>query len=121
MPTKKSAFKVLLPSPATGQPTLPIPKFVSIAGHKLPVNLVSKAVLEGDQGEWDHNEYVIRIAKDLPLHLQWSTLYHEMTHATLYLTGWSDTLERKDVNEEGMVLAFEHFLVPAILALKPTK
>lgn len=81
------------------------------------IRIVEEAGME-DFGEFFLYARTIKIKKEMPDDMKWETLFHELIHAAIGLSGISDTLESwGDSIEEGIVVAIEHGL-GEILELK---
>lgn len=90
-----------------------LPGSVTILGEtfvvracKLPKNL---------QGDCDIGKREVRIKESLPPHLQYQTLWHEMVHAALGISGVAEMLATAEGDcrmEEAVVVALEHALFP---------
>lgn len=89
-----------------------LPKHVMICGVKILIKQVKKS--NGLYGHFDPATKAIYINLTLcdSEEEQRLTLFHEMCHAVLHLTGQSFTINNEDV-EEGIVRALEH-LLPAV-------
>lgn len=76
-----------------------MPKYVMIMGRKIPVKLVDQDVLdemiEGSIGLYDCHTRCIYINKTLPKHIQKYTLYHELGHVIMDLTGLDQVIHRQ--------------------------
>lgn len=100
----------------TNRNRLNIPRKISVMGWPVTIKLVTKKDLsEGDEnvyGDWNEELNEIRLATDVTDAMMISTLYHEILHACLYYTGWSNILT--DSAEEGLVMALEHAYLPTI-------
>ncbi len=91
-----------------------LPKSVMILGHKIPV--VVKDLGSGLHGQsfWqdiDDKGPLIEINSRIQDQAQADrTLFHEMTHIVLGITGWAAKLSKEDSDdseEEGIVVALE--------------
>ena len=83
-------------------------KFV-VRACKLPKNL---------QGDCDIGKREIRIKESLSPKLQYQTLWHEMIHAALGISGVAEMLATAEGDcrmEEAVVVALEHALFPYCL------
>lgn len=80
-----------------------LPKAVGVFGHAFEVELVPSL---GDHGRFEPDDGVIFINKDISADEQWSTLFHEMLHAALFLGGLSEVLGGQ--LEEGVVRCIEN-------------
>lgn len=98
------------------------PALVTVLGETFKIKykpMISKSDTgEGDYGQMVFDERVIYIDDQLKgRHLE-STLFHEMIHAALAVSGHTFLLSEKE--EESLVRALEHALMPNI-ALKILK
>jgi hypothetical protein len=94
-----------------------LPEFVIILGCKFSVSDV--VLSDNTYGETDGTERTIKV--DLHKHTSQeqvtSTLFHEMIHAVLHVSGQSELLRGKQ--EEALVVALEHGLMPNITLTAP--
>ncbi len=83
----------------------PLPKTLPALNGVITVSVMAEIVVPAAEagtirmGEWSTLERRIRIRRDMPLVVQWATLYHEQMHAWLDDTGAAhgldtDTMER---------------------------
>ncbi len=92
-----------------------MPKSVSILGIPFTIDYTAEFKSDdGDQpmGEMIASQRVIKVCsgKNSTKELIESTLFHEIIHAALYLSGHSESLKAK--KEEAIVLALENALAP---------
>lgn len=90
-----------------------LPKSVQILGVKYKVQLKKDLVDEGVDcdGLCSSSTRTIFIESGLEPKFKFDVLIHEMLHAILYESGYSDVLEASGFNlEEGIVLSLEHGL-----------
>lgn len=84
------------------------PKHVTIGETVFQVEYLKRVRL-GIEGEIRFHERLIRVTDNA----QWfETLFHEMLHASLYISGTAKKLSAKQ--EEAMVLAIEELLAPLL-------
>lgn len=95
-------------------PQISCPPTLPILGHDYKVLLEKTLGLDDDGSVMEglSSPYEIKIALDSnkTLELQESTLLHEILHSILHVSGQSNMLSEKQ--EEALVVAFEHGLMP---------
>lgn len=81
---------------------------VRISGVEIPVELVSKRKMKNDYGQFISDEEIIRVREDQPVRMRRKTLVHEICHAYLFISGFSELLISLDDNmEEAFCRSFE--------------
>jgi len=91
------------------------PKSIMVMGHRIKVT-VKANLMDGDselEGYFDYSKRTIFLSLRSPC-LR-STLLHEVLHSVLYFSGHSTHLSAAD--EEALVLALEHGLMPLLKVL----
>lgn len=87
----------------------PIPKSVRGAGGPIRIRLVDaiepdagKAAGDNSQtfGIWEGHKRLIRIVNTVDIAFQWSVLYHELVHASLFDSGLTNLMTHE--NEEAL-------------------
>lgn len=88
-----------------------VPTLVPIGQHKIKVRYVTR-LSDDDFGEWDPETFTVSISrsKHTDATKVWHTVWHELSHAALELSGWGKMLTEKQ--EEAVVTALEYALVP---------
>ena len=84
---------------------------VVVLGKKIKIRRPRKLVDESGNelfGLFDRDKLIIYISQS-PHHDKESTLLHEILHASLFITGQTETLEHEQ--EEAIVRAIEHSLL----------
>ena len=76
---------------------------INILGQRWEVHV--KPLPAGTHGECRPDERVIILAEDSPE--KESTLVHEILHATLARSGWSEALSESNISEEALVCVLE--------------
>ena len=92
-----------------------LPKEVTILGQKVKVVVTA---LKGLHGDFNGETLVIRINQNATIESAQSTLFHEMLHACLKISGLGELLNEK--LEEGIVSMLEIALRPFIILQKET-
>ena len=93
------------------------PKSVKLLGHTIKIDYTD-TMDPGEYGESVGTKRMIKINTAMPEDAFQSTLFHELCHMAIYLTGWTETLRKLDGKdaegaiEEGLVLALENSLSP---------
>jgi len=82
---------------------------ISILGQSWEVFV--KPLPAGTHGECRPDERVIILAEDS--NEKESTLVHEILHATLSRSGWSEALSEANISEEGLVCVLETGIMEA--------
>lgn len=93
------------------------PTSVMILGYEFEIRYVDD-MPDGQQGEMTGDYRLIKIDAAQKGEELLATVMHEIIHAALFLTGWSEKLGAEE--EEGIVRALEHTLAP-LYQLKRTK
>lgn len=93
------------------------PASITILGYIFEIKYVDD-MPDGQHGEMDADKKVIKINTNSQGEELHATLFHEATHAALFLTGWNERLGEQE--EEALVRALEHSLAP-LYRLKGTK
>jgi Zn-dependent peptidase ImmA (M78 family) len=86
-----------------------LPKSLLISGHKF---IVECSELEEMYGDCDVQQRKIRINSSKSSEKQWETLFHEVIHAILGISGHSELL--KEDGEEALTRLLEHQLWPLV-------
>jgi hypothetical protein len=91
-----------------------IPKRVRVAGHWIKVRWDD---LGGVFGQYDQDKMEIVLSNNIKgdPDTAWETLYHEMMHASLGLSGLAEILG--ETTEEAIVRNVEYIFLPAISEL----
>jgi Zn-dependent peptidase ImmA (M78 family) len=86
-----------------------IPASIQISGHDFAIET---SELEEMYGDCDVQQRKIRINSAKSLEKQWETLFHEVIHAILGISGHSELL--KEDGEEALTRLLEHQLWPLV-------
>ena len=94
---------------------------ITVMGRRVRVLYKKPPTEDGDQlhGYLDPRKMTIWISPDQTKDEQFATLFHEILHVVLHLSGTNQLLD--DKGEEAVVRALEHGLVPLLPALRKIK
>jgi hypothetical protein len=85
-----------------------LPTTIRVLGAPHKIEWESQALAEGDYGDYDEHEHVIRIGNRRVA----VTTVHELTHAILNVSGLSSILD--DKQNEAVCAAMENGLTPLV-------